>query len=287
MVETRIPFRVSDKKVGDRGLEGHLRLVCASGSNGETVVREQSFSAPVHLSKPYEDAGMLVINLVNPTAGYFSGDRVTCQVNIEAGAKVVLTSPSASRVHCMHGGNARLDQQFRVSAGAWLEVFPELFIPQSGARHVQRTSIEVEQGGEVLLFETLAPGRVASGEVFAFHEIEWETRVFYAGRLVVQEHYILTPEDESLHGLRVRFPAAYYASCFAISPSLDDSDSCWQTIGAWTNEVVIAGSTRLTSGGYVVKLLAADSLTVRQRVTEMRRLLYHAAGREMPVLRRV
>ncbi|MEI9894863.1 MAG: hypothetical protein WDN28_13505 [Chthoniobacter sp.] len=55
------------------GLSGHLQLVCAVDETGRTFIREQSFSAPVHLSKPHLEEDVLVVNIVNPTAGAAGG----------------------------------------------------------------------------------------------------------------------------------------------------------------------------------------------------------------------
>ena len=90
------------------------------------------------------------------------------RVQVESGAGLLLTTPAANRAFRMPGGSAELELQFEVTRGGWLEFWPELFIPQAGARYRQRTVIRAEPGAELLFFEAMAPGRVASGEVFAF-----------------------------------------------------------------------------------------------------------------------
>ena len=75
-------------------MKGHLHLTCACDGAGRSALREQSFRAPFHLSKPHEDAGALVVNVVNPTAGIFDGDELELQATVEAGARLVLTAPA-------------------------------------------------------------------------------------------------------------------------------------------------------------------------------------------------
>src|SRR5882757_3267815 len=159
------------------GLQGHLHLVCALDTRGVSHLRSQSFRAPMHISKPHLDAETLVVNVINPTAGLLAGDEVKCDITVEAGARLVLTTPSAARSHRMRAGRAVLVQDFRVAAGGFLDVWPELFIPQAGTRYHQRTTAQVEAGGTLLLAEMLAPGRVASGEAFAYEWLRWETDV--------------------------------------------------------------------------------------------------------------
>src|SRR4051812_39097966 len=150
------------------GLEGHLRLVCGLDSRGRSHLRRQSFRAPMHISKPHEEHGTLIVNVVSPTAGLLDGDLVECDIAVEPGARLLLTSPSASRAHCMRSGKARLLQKFHVGHDASLDVWPEIFIPQGGTRYHQQTTVNVDPGGELLFSEMLAPGRVASGEAFAY-----------------------------------------------------------------------------------------------------------------------
>ncbi len=267
-------------------MTGHLSLVCARGRDGRGYLREQSFSAPMHISKPYWEGDLLVVNAINATAGLFAGDAIRCDACVESGASLLLTSPSAQRAHRMPGGEARLEQGFLVRPGGWLEVLPELFIPQNGARFGQRTRMEVSEGGELLFFEMVAPGRVASGEVFSYERLEWETHVEYAGRPVVREKFTLRPSDGSIHSLRALFPAAYYASCFAVGPSFEKEGACLEEIAALDGPSVRLGCSRLVAGGCVVKMLAANGPELRRTVAAARGILYRAAGREEPIPRR-
>ena len=215
-----------------RGLSGHLDLVCGLDSAGRTRLAHQSFRAPIHLSKPYLDESVLVVNVVNLTAGLLAGDRIVCHVSVESGAALSLTTPSASRAHRMDAGFAGITQELRVASGSFLDCWPELLIPQGGSRLHQSTRISVEEGGELLFFESIAPGRVASGEVFEFAEIEWRTDIVSAGAAIVRERFRMTPHGEAVRSLRRVFDHAYYATCFAVSPRLSTTSSCWANLHA-------------------------------------------------------
>lgn len=130
-------------------LTGHLDLVCAADDQGRTFIRSQSFRAPFHISKPYWDGRALIVQIVNPTAGVLAGDVLSSRVAVESGARVLLTTPSANRIHAMPTGSASMEQKFVVEKDAWLEVMPELFIPQAQCRYRQRTTIEVAADGEI------------------------------------------------------------------------------------------------------------------------------------------
>jgi urease accessory protein len=271
---------------GARGIQGHLRLICALDDAGHSHLRQQSFRAPIHLSKPHLDEEALVFNIVNPTAGLLAGDRIDYHVEVEAGARLMLTTPSANRVHQMRGGHAEVRQDFHVAAGGWLEVWPELLIPQGGARYRQQTTIRVEPGGGLLFLETLAPGRVAFGESFAYTELEWATDLLVGDEHVARERYKLCGGDESLAPLRAQFSAGYYASVFVVAPELSTSADCWPRIHELHEEYAWVGVSQLVHCGWVVKVLAADSISLRRKCAAIRAELYSSLGRNAPNVRR-
>ncbi len=238
----------------------------------------------MHISKPFIESGTLVVNAVNPTAGFFAGDEVTWNVRVERGGRLLLTSPSAQRVHRMESGIARLRQDFRVSAGGFLEVLPEIFIPQGGASYAQKTMIEVEEGAEMIFFEMFAPGRVAMGERFAFTRLEFATDVIWNQMPALRERYLLSPHDGSLDALQTR---GYYASCFAFGKNFDANADCWREISELHSEEAFVGCSAAAAGGCVVKILAKDSIALRRTVIAIRGALHAELGREPAALRRM
>jgi urease accessory protein len=267
-------------------LKGHLNLVCAADSDGRSYLRSQSFRAPVHLSKPHLDEGILIVNAVNPTAGLLAGDRIDFDISVEPGARMVLTAPSASRAHRTAGAGAVVEQLFRVARDAWLEVWPELFIPQGGCRYRQRTEARVEEGGEMMLIEMIAPGRAASGELFAFAELDWESAFYLAGDLIARERYRLTPASPALDAMRAQFPEAYYASFFVVSERLGEGDPCWQRIHDLHDDKAWIGCSPLRRGGAAVRVLASGSIALRKKVAAIRLTIYEVLGLRAPNLRR-
>jgi urease accessory protein len=270
------------------GLSGNLRLVCASHPERGTFLAEQSFSAPIHLSKSYWDGETLLVNVVNQTAGIFGGDEITTHVEVGAGARVLLSSPSAARFHPSHGREARLRQTFAIRAGGSLDVFPEISIPQRDSRSFQQTTIRVDHGGELLYLETLAPGRVASVESFAFARYAWSTDVHLAGRLVHRERANLAPHDASTAALRTIFPASYYAGILVISPSSPDwsSDFPHAIAKVFDHLPAKVAASKLNGGGWSIRVLTADSVTLRKCISKLREAIYGRLGRRMPDARR-
>lgn len=267
------------------GLRGGLDLVAGVDSAGRTILRKQAFSPPIHISKPHEDAGWLVVNLASPSPGLLAGDRVHCNVRVEQGARLTLTAPSANRIHAMPEGHAELAQTFRVEAGAALDVWPEYLIPQGGARYRQRTVIELEEEATLLWTEMIAPGRAARGEVFAFGELFLAMDLRHGDRLLARERYQLTPER--LASVRRLFATPYYASIICAGPLLASGTAALAGI-ATQGDVKQSwiGATQIEPGAWAIKIVAADSPTLRSRVAEIRAQLFAALGCRPANLRR-
>jgi len=273
---------------GHLGLSGNLHLVCAAHPERGTFVAEQSFSAPMHLSKTYWNGDVLLVNVVNQTAGIFGGDSIKARVVVEPGARVLLSSPSAARFHPSDGREARLEQRLEIRAGGSLDVFPEISIPQRDSRSFQKTVIHVERGGELIYLETMAPGRVASGETFAFAHYSWWTDITVADRLVHRERASITPRDASIAGLSAVFSASYYAGMVLISPEAENWNSDFLHAVAKLSDntsVKIAGS-KLCAHGWSIRILAADSLALREVIRRLRETIYERLGRRSPDPRR-
>lgn len=264
---------------------GGVQIVAAPDAAGRTMLRKQWFSPPVHISKPHYDDGWLVVNLASPSPGLLAGDRVDAGVTVEQGARLLITAPSANRIHNTGEGHAQLTQSFHVDAGAALDVCPEYLIPQAGARYIQQTTLRVARGATLLWTEMIAPGRAARGELFAFADLRLSTDLYHGDEYVVRERYHLTPA--AMTPLRAQFHAGYYASMLCISPDLP-ADA--PTLRALTEKFSLRetwfGATQLRPGAWAIKIVTADSPTLRATVSAARAALFRAMKRKPANLRR-
>ncbi len=257
------------------GLRGGLDLVASQDVEGRVYLRKQSFSPPIHISKPHQDAGWLVVNLASPSPGLLQGDRVHARVVVEPGARLLITAPSANRIHNTADGYAQLTQSFEVHAGASLDVWPEYLIPQAGARYAQQTTLRVAEGGTLLWTEMIAPGRVARGEMFAFASLRMSTDLYRGEEYIIRERYHLTPS--AMKPLQAQFPSGYYASILCVSPALPGEFAALRALtesippkDAWL------GVTQVRPGAWSVKITALDSPTLRAVVSAARAALFAA-----------
>lgn len=255
---------------------GHLSLRAAARADGQTTLAAQSFRAPFHLSKPYwdHDVGVLVVQVVNPTAGILAGDQLNSEIAVESGALLV-TTPSASRIFKMEGGSAESRQHFRVAAGGWLEVLPEPVVPHRGSRFRQVTSIDVARGGGLFFVDQLQPGRVAhQGEAWLWDRLCLELEVRLDGELILRERLDQSGEElKALAALAGSGPTACFANAVLIAESTATSDSWRAQLSALHGNGLWLGVSALRAGGWSLRLVAADSVILRAALRDVRRIL--------------
>lgn len=258
---------------------GHLALRAAVRSHGRTVLAAQSFRAPFHLSKPYwdSDARVLIIQVVNPTAGILAGDRLESDITVEANAALLVTTPSASRVFKMNGGAAESRQQFHVATGAWLEVMPEPLVPHRGSRYRQVTQVDVAAGGSLFFVDQLTSGRVGHGEAWLWDRLQLELTVHVGGELALRERF--DHSGEELHAL-AELAGSGAAACFANAILIAPDQACSTGHPPWIAELsalhrdgLWLGVSALRKGGWSIKLVAPDSVALREGLREVRRIL--------------
>lgn len=257
---------------------GHLSLrAAARPDDGATTLAAQAFRAPFHLSKPYWDADTrtLLVQVVNPTAGILSGDRLESSVVVDPGAAVLLTTPSASRVFRMRSGEARSLQTFRVARGGWLEVLPEPLVPHRGSVFHQRTELVVEPGGAALYADLLFPGRIAHGETWGWNRLVLELEVRSGPDLLLRERL-----DQSADHLRAlaAMAGAGENACFGnavfVAPDLPAAPSWRDELHALQRDGVWIGASPLRTGaGWSIKFVAPDGILLRRTLAEIRRIL--------------
>lgn len=272
--------------VSGTSLSGHLHLRCENRADGVPFISRQHFRAPIHLSKSHVDQGHLVQSIVNPTAGFFDGDQLETDVEVAAWAKLVLSTPSASRVYRSRSGAAATGfQKITVGKNASFEWFPEPFIPHAGARFVQRTEIRLHPSASLLYFDWITPGRVAMGEIFAYQHLRWELDLIVGEKLVARERHDLRPGDDSSEALRVKFPAGHYLSVHAAGAMTENWPA--EALDALSGDDVYLGHGPLTGGVQVIRALCRDSLAARRLWETLRPMLYAAADSKPPALGRI
>lgn len=271
-------------------VSGYLYATCERDSRGKCILSRKDFKTPIHISKPYWNGSSLLLNLMCPTAGMLAGDSVNLEIKIEENAALTVSNPSSLRIHKMDPeSEATWTQKFLVAKGAFLENNPEWLILQGESALTQRTDIEVADGGELFFIESIAPGRIAHDEAFAFRRFSNRLSLRYANELALLEKHRIQPP----HGTHASWSnelgesRPFYISILLASESLSDQSELWKTIYELQQEKTRVGVSKLTKGPcWCLKILAADPIAARQVLDAARHAFYQAIGRHPADLRR-
>lgn len=167
--------------------EGLLDLHFAVAPDGRTRAVRREFRFPLRTTAPmYLDPakrGMAFVYVQNPTGGVFAGDRLRTRLELDVGANVHLTTQAATKVYRMEGGRGLQAIDVKLAPDSYLELVPDLLIPQAGSRLVQKVDVEIASGAAFFATEMLAPGRLARGERFDYELVDLQTRVFDTARV--------------------------------------------------------------------------------------------------------
>ena len=275
-LRSRLPSAAALPSVAE--FSGHLSLRAAVREHGRTVLASQSFRAPFHLSKPYwdADAKVLLVQVVNPTAGILAGDRLESAIAVDPDAALLVTTPSASRVFQMRGGQAESSQHFTVAAGAWLEVMPEPLVPHRGSQFRQTTAVDIATGGSLFFVESLMPGRIGHGEAWAWDRLQLDFTLRLDGELVMRERFDQSGDSlRALAELGGSGAAACFANAIFITPEAEKSaHPAWRAeIAALHGDGLWLGVSALRRGGWSLKWVASGPVQLRQGLRAARKIL--------------
>jgi urease accessory protein len=255
------------------------------------AARRQRF--PLRMTTPLyldpHDRGMAFVYAQNPTGGVFAGDRLVTRVAAGSATRVHLTTQSATKLYRMDGAEAVQDLRFSLAGDAYLEHVPDLVIPQAGARFRQRTLVDMEPEARFVAAETLAPGRRARGERFAYDLVELRSEVSCGGRRLCADAFRLEPRRRTPAAPGILGDHDYLASLLVVAPG-HDADALARELD---DAVAGAAGARAAAGvlpagaGALVRVLAATGAAARaalHRAWEAARL--RLLGIPLPPLRK-
>ena len=243
------------------GRDGSLSLR-AERRGGATVLAGCRFTLPLQVLTPLAlDDASLVVSILNPTGSVLGGDRLRIDVHAAAGARMLLTTPSATRVCRTEGPPATQDVDLVVEKGAALEWVPDHTIPFAGAAYRQRLRARVGPGATLIVVDAFAAGRVASGEAWRFRRLESTITITDDAGWLLHDRLALTGESRWAGlGFTEGFP--YFGTMAVVTPVPAEivAQAAAEAAGAVGEARVGVG--RLARGGIVVRCLARTAPTL-------------------------
>lgn len=269
---------------------GYLYATCQPDSTGKCILSRKDFKTPIHISKPYWNGSSLLLNLMCPTAGMLANDSVDLEIKIKQDASLTLSNPSSLRIHKMDlDSEATWTQRFKIAPRAFLENNPEWIILQGESSFTQRTEIDLEKGAELFFIESIAPGRIAHDEAFAFRSFRNRLSLRYGGELALLEKHCIQPNRQThaswTNELGETFP--FYISALLASHKLSEGSELWKQIHELQQKGLRIGVSQLSKGPcWCLKILARDPILARRALNAARDLFFSLIGRQPADLRR-
>jgi len=237
------------------GRDGALTLSCER-RGAATVLAGCRSTLPLQVLTPLAlDGDALVVSVLNPTGCVLGGDRLSIRVSAGADTHVLLTTPSATKVHRTDGAVAEQIVELTVGPGAVLEWLPDHTIPHTGAAYRQRLHARVGSGATLVVADAFAVGRVARDERWRFALLESALSVTDDDGRLLHDRFVLTG-DPAWAGLGHGEGASYLATVVAVTPVLPGVLA--EAVGEALRGVdgVRAGVGRMPRRGIVVRCLA-------------------------------
>nr|WP_125611782.1 urease accessory protein UreD [Specibacter cremeus] len=147
-----------------------------------------------------DDSGQVCYAVVNPGGGYLGGDRYRITVDVAAGARLLFTTQSATKVYRTPGSRAEQHVHVRLGPGSALESVPDQLIAYRDASYTQVTTVDMDPTASVVLAEVVTPGWAPDGGLFRYDEIRLRNEISVGGRLTVLDNLLLRP-DAGLSGM--------------------------------------------------------------------------------------
>jgi urease accessory protein len=133
---------------------------------------------------PSPRAAVLEAVMINTGGGVAGGDRISIAASASPCSTLALTTATAERIYRATSAPTEIDVSLTVADDATLAWLPQSTIVYSGASVQRRIAAELTASARLLLAETTAYGRTASGEVMQAGRFNDQWRIKRDGRLV-------------------------------------------------------------------------------------------------------
>jgi urease accessory protein len=207
------------------------------------------------------DAAQLEAVVVNTAGGMAGGDCFNIEVDVEADARLCLTSAAAEKVYRSLGPDTQVNVKLAVGPGAALAWLPQETILFDRARLRRTIDLDVAHGGSVLLAEAIVFGRSAMGEAVRRGHVFDRWRVRVGGDLVFAETTKLDGEiAQRLSEAAVATKGAAVATVLKLSGDEDAAAAIRAMQQSFAGEVGVSA----WNGLALARLVAPDGAALRR-----------------------
>ncbi|NNM73588.1 urease accessory protein UreD [Enterovirga sp. DB1703] len=257
--------------------DARIALAVARLDGAVTRVTRIAESGSARLRLPKADGPALEAVTINTGGGIAAGDRFAAEIEVGAGAELVVTTAAAEKVYRSDGDTAEIATAVRVAHGGRLDWIPQETILFDEARLRRSLEVELEPGASALLFEATVFGRAAFGEAMRSGAYEERWRIRRGGRLVFADTLRITGSiAERLAKPSVAAGRRALATLLYVAP---DAESRIEEARAALEGALCECGASAWNGLLALRFLSPDVETLRR---DTARFMLAFRGRPMP-----
>ncbi len=252
---------------GRQRVNGRLRLdVAYDAQRARSVVHVREQQPPLQLVRSFAlTCGAVLAHLHNIGGGVLGGDQLGIALQVGPGAQAQITTTGATRIYRSHADAPVAVQTttITVAQGGLLEYVPDTLIPFAGARYRQTTHIKLAADAGLFWWETIAPGRTARGEVFAYDLLELAVDIVADGRPIAVERVRLEPGQHQLSSLAQLGSYRYITTFYVCNVGIDaarwlllEAQLAEQARDLTTDGTIVWGVSTLAAHGLIIRALS-------------------------------
>ncbi|MFJ4028595.1 urease accessory protein UreD [Paenarthrobacter sp. NPDC089989] len=205
---------------------GQLQLRIAERA-GRSVAVHQFHEGALRVLRPHylDRSGQVCYVMVNPGGAYLGADLFLMDVEVEAGAELLLTTQSATKIYRTPGSFAEQRMGVRLGKGARLEVVPDQLIAYREASYRQVSHISVHPTSCLVMAEVITPGWSPDGASFRYEELrlsnEIRVETVDGAKLLALDNLLIRPPLGDVTGMGFMEGYSHLGSLIVVDPRVD------------------------------------------------------------------
>nr|WP_310203801.1 urease accessory protein UreD [Paenarthrobacter nitroguajacolicus] len=214
--------------VGERPVRGRLELgVGVRG--GRSVALRQFHEGALRVLRPHylDESGQVCYVMVNPGGAYLGADLFLIEVEVEAGAGLLLTTQSATKVYRTPGSFAEQRMQVRLGEGSRLELMPDQLIAYREASYRQNTRMSLHPTSSLVMAEVITPGWSPDGASFKYEEVRLRNEIHVhageGGKLLALDNLLIRPPLGDVTGMGFMEGFSHLGSLLVVDRRVDQA----------------------------------------------------------------
>jgi urease accessory protein len=274
-----------------------LHLSFETNSMGATILRVKQQQPPWRVIRGFKaPSGELLAHVHNVSGGILDTDSLDWRIDVAPGAQAQVTSTGATRVYRSRARDRVASQRaaLTIAENAYLEYLPDQLIPFAGSRFDQSMRVELARGASLILWDRIAPGREASGELFRYESLASAFELVAEAEPIAIERWTIAPLLSRIDALPRLASFRYFGSCYICRSG--EPAAYWRAFESEMQQVadrlsrpdVLWGVTSLRAHGLVARAVATSGRSLSDGLVEIwKAAKWHLCGRVAMLPRKV